>query len=179
MQEGSPVRWAISESLRQAQSHRPNLEVAPQPDLGFIYGPLRDLFSHQRQDLARILKKLAILEVRFQREYLGEEEIDWVQRFDTNTDLFDRVTTTSPHDLADSLTENDLVAFQNLCPQNVIQEDTSFQYMHRRWNRLCRTVQESIAVDSDLGLLLADLATASILSLAILNLLTLRPGITY
>lgn len=156
------MRWAVSESLRQVQSHRSSLELAPQPDLGFIYGALRDLFRDQRRDLIGALTKLAVLEVRFHREYLWEEEIDWVQCFDTNTDLFDRITTTSPPDLADSLTEDDLIEFQKLCPQNVIDEDSKLQYMYRRWNRLCRAVQESMAVDSGLIPLLADLAKASI-----------------
>lgn len=144
------------------------MELAPQPDFEFIHGALRDLFRFQRQDLARMLTKLAVLEIRFQREYLGGDEINWVRCFDTNTNLFDSVATISPSDLANSLTADDIIAFQQLSPQNIIREDFNLQHVHRRWNRLCRAVQESIAVNSGLYSVLADLARASTSSLLLL-----------
>ena len=154
------MRWAVSESLRQA--HRPDLELAPQPDLGFIFGALGDLFGDQDRDLTRILRQLAVLEARFQRDYLREEDINWVQCFDTNTDLFDRFATTPAPDLADALTEDDHIAFQELSPQNVIDEDSNLQCLHRRWNTLCQALQESIAGDNGLIPLLASLAKVSV-----------------
>jgi len=163
------VRWAVSESLRHVQSYRPSLKIAPRSDLGFIYGVLRDLFRNQRRDLAGILTKLAMLEVRFQREYLQEEEINWVQCFDTNTDLFDRVTTTSPDDLADSLTEDDTIAFQKLCPQNVLREDSNLRVINRRWDRLCQAIQKILIVDDALRPLLADLAEVNFRTLLFSN----------
>lgn len=70
------MRWAVSESLRQAQSDHPDPEVAPQPDL-------------------------ALLDVRLQREYLRDAVIDWARHFDTNTDPFRQHQNNPPSSLED------------------------------------------------------------------------------
>lgn len=41
--------------------------VKSQPDLSFIYSPLRNLFDNLYRDLVRTLKHLAVLGARFQR----------------------------------------------------------------------------------------------------------------
>ncbi|KAI4093047.1 MAG: hypothetical protein LQ339_007770 [Xanthoria mediterranea] len=158
-------QWAISQSLLLALSHRPITDVAPQPDLGFIYRPLREFFRHRDRNLAQTLKQLAVLEARFQRLYLREEEIDRTHLFDTSTDLFDRATTTPPQDLAHSLTDCDIAAFRSLDPQSIISEGPYLRHMHRRWDRLCGAAQEMVTVESRLGPLLADLAEASLWTL--------------
>ncbi len=159
------MHWAVSQSLLLALSHRPITEVAPQPDLGFIYRPLREFFRHRDRNLAKTLKQLAVLEARFQRLYLWEEGIDQTHLFDTSTDFYDRATTTPPQDLAHFLTDCDIAAFCSLDPQSIISEGPYLRQMHRRWDRLCGAAQEVIAVESRLGPLLADLAEASLLTL--------------
>ena len=148
--KGSLVHWAVSQSLLLARSHHLYRGIASQPNLEFIYGPLRDLFAVPR-DLTTILKQFAVLEARFERSYLQEEEINWTHNFDTNTDFFDRASATamSPQDLAKFLTASDLNAFKSLCPESIINyaEDESLQHMHKRWNKLCQAAQESITVE--------------------------------
>lgn len=159
------MHWAVSQSLLLALSHHPITDVAPQPDLGFIYRPLREFFRHRDRNLAKTLKQLAVLEARFQRLYLREEEIDQTYLFDTSTDFFDRATTTPPQELAQFLTDCDIAAFRSLDPQSIISEGSYLRHMHRRWDRLCRAAQEIVAVESRLGPLLADLAEASLWTL--------------
>jgi len=106
-----------------------------------------------------------VLEARFQRLCLWEEEIDQRHLFDTSTDFYDRATTTPPQDLAHFLTDCDIAAFYSLDPQSIISEGPYLRYMHRRWDRLCGAAQEIIAVESRLGPLLADLAEASLWTL--------------
>jgi len=137
------------------------MELAPQPSLEMIYGPLRDLFRHPHANLDGTLKHLAVLEARFQRRYL-REEIDWIRSFDTDSNFFDNVTTMSPRDLAESLTKSDIDAFSLLQPQSSINGDSYLQYMKRQWDGRCRAAQDSIIVESRLSHLLADLAKASV-----------------
>ncbi len=132
------------------------------PSLELVYGPLRDLVRNQHGNLVGTLKHLAVLEARFKRRYLREEEMDWTCDFDTNTEFFDRVTTMSPQALAGFLTESDIEAFRLLDPQNIINGDSHLQDMHRQWDRRCQAVQESIAAESYLTARLVDLAQASI-----------------
>ena len=80
-----------------------------------------------------MLKRLAVLEERFDRQYLREEqEMNWTCEFDTSTDLFDRVTTMSPRDLPVFLTQDDLNAFSVLDSQSTINGDSKFQRLHRQ-----------------------------------------------
>ncbi len=142
--KGSPVRWAISESLLQARLQS-SVVTRPQPDLEFIYSPLRNLFDNQPRDLVRTLKHLAVLEARFQRQYLQEDDIDWTRNFDVNTEFFDLVSAMTAQDLAAFLTNRDRGAFYSLSPHSILKEDCYLQHMHRRWDRLCREAQEIIA----------------------------------
>jgi len=155
LQKGSPVHWAVSRSLLQERSPRSILDVEP---LGFIYKPLRHLFGDQRKGLTRILKQLPVLEARFQRRYMCEENIDWIQPFDTDTHFFDCILTASPEELADSLTDEDLAAFLLPPPQSIIDEASDFQYVNRRVDGLRRAVQEIIAAESGLVSFLVNLA---------------------
>lgn len=151
----------------------------PDPaSLKVICGPLHGLIRNQQGNLVGILKRLVVLEVRFHRRYLGEEEMDWTDDFNTDTDFYDCVTTMSPRDLADFLTESDLGLFRLLDPQSIINGD--LQHMHRQWNRRCQAVQESIAAESYLNTHLVNLAQASIsFDVAAIRMLTPQSGITY
>lgn len=140
----------------------PIKDCAPQPNLGFIFGPLRDLFENQSQGLTRTLKQLAVLETRFRRMYSREEEIDWTRCFDTNIHFFDYVTIMSPQDLANSLTIDDIAAFNSLRPESITKEDMFCRRMHIRWNKLCRAAPEIIATESALSPRLVKLAKVSL-----------------
>lgn len=124
------MHWAVSQSVLFALLHRLDMELAPQPSLEMIYGPLRDLFRHPNANLDGTLKHLAMLEARFQRRYL-QEEIDWIRSFNTDTKFFDNVRTMSPRDLAESLTKSDVDAFSLLQPQSFINGDSYIQHMNR------------------------------------------------
>ena len=147
LHEGSPVYWAVSQSLLLAEDHRPIEDVASQPDLGFIYRPLRELFSHRDRGLSVTLKQLSVLEARFHRLYSREKEINWTRLFDTRTRFLDSVTTTTPQDLAHSLTVSDVAVFRSLDPQSIISGGSQFQRINRRWNWLCGAAQDLVTAD--------------------------------
>ncbi len=87
--------WAVAQSLSSARARCPNKVFLNSANIQLIYGPLRDFARNQHGSLVRTLEHLAVLEARFQRRYLREEEMDWTCDFDTNTEFFNRVTTTS------------------------------------------------------------------------------------
>jgi len=126
------VYWAVAPSFSSARARCPNMVFVDPASLQLIYGPLRDFVRNQHGNLVGTLKHLEVLEARFQRRYLREEEMDWICDFDTNTEFFDRVTTMSPRDLAGFLTENDIEAFSLLRPQNIINGDSYLQHVHRQ-----------------------------------------------
>lgn len=153
------MHWAVEQSVSLTLSPHPGMELADQPSLETICGPLRDLFRDPNANLAEILKHLAVLEVRYQRRYL-HEEIDWVHSFDTDTDFFDNLVTMSPRDLSDSLTKSDFDSFISVHSQR-FSEDL-YRQLNRQWDGRCRAAQESVIVESRLSNQLADLAEVSI-----------------
>ena len=152
----------VAQCLHSARARCPDMMYSDAASLEVICGPLRSLVRNQHGNLVGILKHLAMLEARFQRRYLWEEEMDWTRDFDADTDFFDRVTTMSPRDLAGVLTESDLGLFRLLDPQDITNGGPHLQHMHREWNRRCQVAQESIAVESYLSTRLVHLAQASI-----------------
>ncbi len=162
MPEQSPARSAVSQSLR---SNRPNADAIPQPGHESILCELQDFFKRQHRNPVAALRQLAVLEIRFQRMYLNEEEIDWSQRFWTDVDFFEQITTTPATEIADLLTELDLTELRLVPPQQFINgEGRRLQHVHRRCNRLCEAVQESIIFANQLSPLVAHLADVSFIS---------------
>ena len=164
MPEKSPARSAVSQSL---WSNRSIADDIPQPGPETILCELKGFFKRQHRNPVAALRQLAVLEVRFQRMYLNEEEIDWTQRFWTDLDFFERITSTTAPEIADLLTELDLTELRLVPPQQFINgEGHRLQHVHRRCNRLCEAVQESIIVANQLSPLVARFAEVSfILSL--------------
>ncbi len=170
--------WAVAQSLFSAQARHPNRIGIDPLNLELIYGSLRHIARNQHENLIGTLKRLAVLEVRFHRKYLREEEMDWTREFDTTTEFFDNITTMSPRELADSLTYSDIEEFRLLRPQNIINGDSYLQHLHRQWNRRCQAAQECLAVGTRPSTLLTALAKASIFLPFGLKLLKPRSGIT-
>ena len=163
MPEKSPARWSVSQSLR---SNRPNADAVPQPIHKSVLCELRGFFKRQHRNPVAALRQLAVLEIRFQRMYLNEEEIDWTQRFWTDVDFFENITTTPATEIADLLTELDLTELRLVPPQQLINgEGRRLHHVHRRCNCLCEAVQESIIFANQLSPLVARLAEAGFISL--------------
>ena len=134
----------------------------PQPCHQFVLNKLMAFFARPHQSCVTAVRQLAILELRFQRMFLNEEEVDWSQRFWTNVDFFEQITTTTATEIADLLTKLDLEELRLVPPQEFIDsKGHRLRYVHRRCNRLCEAIQESIIFAEQLKPLIARLAEVS------------------
>ena len=149
--EQSPARWSVSRSIRLIQPSRPITDAKP-PHYESTLCQLQDWFGRLQQDPVTALRELAVMEVRYQHLYLGEAEIDWSERFETDVDFFQLVITTS-QELADTLTDLDVKEFLLLHREveDTIDNRPQLQYMNRRWNKLCKAAQESVIVEEHLS----------------------------
>ena len=139
----------------------------PLPD---ILNELRAFFAHQHQNHIVAVRQLAILELRFQRMFLNEEEVDWSQRFWTSVDFFEQITTTPATEIADLLTKLDLQKLRLVPPQEFIDgKGHRLQHVHRRCNRLCEAIQESIVFAEQLSPLVARLAVVGFISISLIS----------
>ncbi len=111
------------------------------------------------------------MELRFERCLL-KENINWTQTFNTDTYIFDALTTRPPRDLARSLTDSDAVEFGLLSHEHMVNEDSHLRRLQKQWDTLCWAIRDSLAVETHLSLNATYLAQASLTYLATLNLLT-------
>lgn len=93
--------------------------------------------------LSKILEVLCVLAIRFRQTYIHTSEMNWHRHFDIDISfikgLFD---STSPVDIACTLTNADLDAFSNLSPENIIKEDGVARQYLTRWHLLSRSIWE-------------------------------------
>lgn len=124
------------------------------------------------------MKQLGILEVQYQHIFLNEDEIDWAQHFCADVDLFEKNTTMPASEVASVLTELDLGELRLIPPQQLISgKGHRLQCVHRRCNRLCDAVQETIIFAYHLSPLIVRLAEVGFTSLLSFNQLTFKQGL--
>ncbi len=100
--------------------------------------------------------------------FLNEEEVDWSQRFWTNVDFFEQITTTPVTEIADLLTQLDLKKLRLVPPQEFIDgKGHRLQHVHRRCNRLCEAIEEIIVFAEQLSPLVARLAEVVFISVSL------------
>lgn len=100
--------------------------------------------------------------------FLNEEEVDWSHQFWTSVDFFEQITTTPATEIADLLTKLDLKKLRLVPPQEFIDgKGHRLQRVHRRCNRLCEAVQESIFFAEQLSPLVARLAEVGFISVSL------------
>lgn len=150
------------------QYHGQNKDIIPQPCHQSILKKLRDFFARHHQDHVTALRHLGILELRFQRMFLNEEEVDWSQRFWTNISFFEHITTTPAAEIANLLTRLDLEELRLVPPQAFVNSnDRCLQNVHRRCNRLCEAIQESIILREQLKQSVVRLAEVGLISMSL------------
>ena len=100
--------------------------------------------------------------------FLNEEEVDWSQRFWTNVDFFEQITTTPAAEIAELLTKLDLKKLCLVAPQEFIDgKGHRLQHVHRWCNRLCEAIQESLVFAGQLSPLVARLAEVGFIPISL------------
>ncbi|OJJ43471.1 hypothetical protein ASPZODRAFT_146185 [Penicilliopsis zonata CBS 506.65] len=120
-----------------------NAPSSPNPGFEFIAGPIQRIFQDHPTSLATILKALSVLSIRFRRTYVHATEIDWTLRFDTSIPFVDDLLgSSSPVDLARTLTSSNELEFAHLSERSIIANDSAVQQLIGKWQDLCTQVWE-------------------------------------
>ena len=140
----------MSNSLHQG------ISTSPSHSLDFIVEPLQKLLKDTTRQLSDILEQLAILAIRFQHFYIEPVDIDWTQDFQTDVTFFEHLRHMSSLQLCNLMTGSDEELFRKLCRQDIIDNSEGIKNeriikIGVRWNKLCRTVQECVIVDRQMG----------------------------
>ena len=129
--------------------------------LNFSINPLQEKL--RGKEIKKALRLLAILAIRHQHNYQRADEIDWGKDFQTDTEFFECITTMDLIEMADMLTDNDYIEFDQLSPMDVMKYGHHFKLLDQRWNHLCERVKECVIVDKALALRIMELAQVSLI----------------
>lgn len=120
------------------------------PAFRFIASPIQRLFKEYPTTLARILEVLCVLAIRFRQTYIHTRQMDWHSPFNVDISFINDIfNSSSPVDLAGTLTNSDLKAFGSLSPQNIVDEDRVARQYITRQHLLSRSVWECCLVLPD------------------------------
>ncbi|EER45701.1 conserved hypothetical protein [Histoplasma capsulatum H143] len=95
----------------------------------FLTIPIQNLFTTQQNGLIRMLKKLVVLEIRFNHMYHQGSDLNWDSNFEAESPLLDEFfEASSPRALARCLTHSDDREFTGLSLQSFVTEDSKFRF---------------------------------------------------
>ncbi|KAF3390480.1 hypothetical protein F1880_009165 [Penicillium rolfsii] len=116
------------------------------PGFEFIAGPVQMLFKDQPPSLTTILKIFSVLAFRFRRQYIHTAKMEWHVPLDTSI-LFleDCLNSTSPKDLARTMTGSDELEFAGLSRQSIVANDDQLRGLLANWHVLSMSVWECCA----------------------------------
>lgn len=128
-----------------------NMPQAVTPGFEFIAGPIQMSFRDQPPSLTTILKIFSVLAFRFRRQYIHTAKMEWHLPLDTSI-LFleDCLNSTSPKDLAGTLTGTDELVFSGLSQQSILANDGFVRGVLTNWHNLGISVWECCAALPDM-----------------------------
>ncbi|KAJ5153250.1 uncharacterized protein N7482_009728 [Penicillium canariense] len=131
------------------------------PGFEFIAGPVQLLFKDQPPSLTTILKIFSVLAIRFRRQYIHTAKMEWHRPFDT-TILFleDCLNSSSPKDLARTMTETAELEFSGLSRQHITANDAFVREILANWHSLSISVWECCAALPEIAPYLRECAQA-------------------
>ncbi|KAJ5692362.1 hypothetical protein N7462_001785 [Penicillium macrosclerotiorum] len=135
---------ALVHSIRTVQPDATQHMPRPtSPGFEFIAGPIQRLFKDQPPSLKSILKIFSVLAIRFRQQYIHTPKMEWTKSFDT-TILFleDYLNSTSPMDLASTLTGADEIDYSRLSRQSIATNDAHVRGILENWHTLRISVWE-------------------------------------
>lgn len=117
----------------------------------FVAGPIQRLFQDRPESLTDMLKICNVFAVRFRRQYINTAKVPWNKPFDASYPfLEDCLGSSSPSDLARTLTTLDKGDFSNLSRQSIIAHDEITKGLLANWETLTVSVWECCSAIPDL-----------------------------
>ncbi|KAJ5233975.1 uncharacterized protein N7469_005741 [Penicillium citrinum] len=148
MRTKSPfAHWAIVQALitiyPEAISDIPSASQKPSRGFEFVAAPIQRLFQDRPESLTDMLKICNVFAVRFRRQYVNTTKVPWSKPFDASYPfLEDCFSSSSPSDLARTLTTLDKGDFANLSRSSLIAPDEVAKGLLANWDALTVSVWE-------------------------------------
>ncbi|OJD12723.1 hypothetical protein AJ78_06722 [Emergomyces pasteurianus Ep9510] len=117
----------------------------------FLTIPIQNLFTEKQNGLIMMLKKLVVLQIRFNRGYHQGSDVNWDGHFEAESPLLDEFfEASSPRALARSLTHTDDRDFTGFSVRSFVTEDSKFRQLTANWDNVCTVTEECCLAYPDL-----------------------------
>ncbi|KAJ5396897.1 hypothetical protein N7509_005010 [Penicillium cosmopolitanum] len=137
----------------------PDLAKTSTRSFEFVAGPIQRLFQDRPESLTDMLKICNVFAVRFRRQYINTAKVPWDRQFDASYPfLEDCLGSSSPSDLARTLTTLDKGDFAHLTRSSIIAHDETTKGILANWEDLTVSVWECCSAIPDLTLYLRECA---------------------
>ncbi|KAJ6001108.1 hypothetical protein N7481_001517 [Penicillium waksmanii] len=145
---------AIAQCLAAVQSDfAPDLSEKPMSSFKFVAGPIQRLFQDRPESLTNMLKICNLFAVRFRHQYISTSKVPWDREFDVSYSFFeDYLGSSSPPDLARTLTALDKSNFAHLTRSSIIAHNEITKRLLANWEDLAMSVWECCSAIPDLTL---------------------------
>jgi hypothetical protein len=128
----------------------------------FVAGPIQRFFQDRPESLTDMLKICNLFAVRFRRQYINTSKVPWDRKLDVSYAFFeDCLGSSSPPDLARTLTALDKSNFAHLTRSSIIAHDGITKGLLAKWEDLAMSVWECCSAIPDLTPYLRECAQVS------------------
>jgi hypothetical protein len=154
---------AIAQCLYALQANfAPDLSEKPMRSFEFVAGPIQRFFQDRPESLTDMLKICNLFAVRFRRQYINTSKVPWDRKLDVSYAFFeDCLGSSSPPDLARTLTALDKSNFAHLTRSSIIAHDGITKGLLAKWEDLAMSVWECCSAIPDLTPYLRECAQVS------------------
>ncbi|KAM3066228.1 hypothetical protein ACMFMG_012131 [Clarireedia jacksonii] len=108
--------------------------------------PIFDIFANPDLDLVSVVIRLEILNLRFRREFVHINDVNWSKSLSTDFSILDILEQKDSETAAKSLTLTDLISF-DLNINDIYNLDRSLKEIRKQWDILHYDVVDCITVD--------------------------------
>ncbi|KAJ8067031.1 hypothetical protein OCU04_004411 [Sclerotinia nivalis] len=124
-----------------------DLLIKPRDGLQLLLDPIFEIFAKPDRNVLLLVRRLDILSLRFQREFIHAPDINWSKDLSTDFSFLDNLERNSPKTIAKSLTETDCRSLR-LHVYDIFQPNQpNLNLIDQQWNGLCYEVADCIIVD--------------------------------
>lgn len=111
----------------------------PYSGLDFIINLIESLFATNDRSLINILRRLAILEIRYEEAVINSVYIDWIEPLATDFSSLHNIRSLNLDQMAISITKTDRDCFNRLCAQDFLEDDSDLLgEIGKIWQRVSR-----------------------------------------
>ena len=130
----------------------------PSEALRFFVDPIKQLDEDQSSGILSVVRRLSILNTRYELHIRSETDVKWPKPFSTNFSFWENVQRESALDLAKSTTEFVSKLYRGLAAGDVLDDTVYLKSIDRRWSDFSIDILACLVIDENLKVYFGEFA---------------------